>query len=566
MELQRFGRIGGASLTALALSMALSTSVVAQESDIETGGVDVQTFRPALSPGSMTVLEGSESAEHLQPYGSIFFDYLSNPLVLAFEDGTREPVIDNRVNAHMALGIGLWDRAQFEVGMPVVLLNDGSYEGQTITGGGPGDIQTRLKGSFLSSVDNAVGLGAVLDVTIPTGRSESYLGSGAVTAAPMLVADTRVDAGIGELLIATNFGARFRPTEEVHNIEIGPELKYGAGAQLAVVPDLLKLGLEFYGAVGLTGAGRAANPLEMLFSAELDVIDGLAVKAGVGAGLVSGIGSPQWRGLLGVVYRPDGLGTEPALAEPIDEPEEMADEVVECPPEPEGYIGPYDEDGCPITPENFTGCDSLFDDFAGAVDEWGCPMLDSDGDGMLVWDDECPTEPMVFIEGGMDDGCPDDDVDGDGIPNIEDHCPTEPGLSRYDGCPPPEDEETVTRTADEIKIEKRVHFETDKAIIKSESYDLLEEVALVIRTHQDILLVEIAGHTDQRGDADYNLMLSKERAQAVREFLIKRGNIPAARLDARGYGLTEPIVDGDSDEALAENRRVEFRIIETGEE
>ena len=85
-----------------------------------------------------------------------------------------------------------------------------------------------------------------------------------------------------------------------------------------------------------------------------------------------------------------------------------------------------------------------------------------------------------------------------------------------------------------------------------------------MKNNPDILLIEIAGHTDQRGDAEYNRMLSEERAKAVREYLVEHGNIRPARLDARGYGATELLVEEDTDEAHAQNRRVEFRIREQG--
>ncbi len=556
------------------LLTGVATVVAAQESPEApgSGGVDAQTYRPAVGAGGLLRVEGSETAEHLQPYGSLFFDVFSDPLVLRRDDGTRQSVIDHRLSGHLLLGIGVGDRFQFELGMPMVMYDQGEYLGEPIEGAGPGDLGARAKAQILSNRDQVVGLAAMLDVTAPTGDVSAYRGSTTATATPQLIGDTRIETPAGPLVVAANTGMRFRGSETVHNLELGPEFTYGAGAELEVVPGTVRVGADLYGAVGVGDVAREKNPLEGLVGAKFEFVEGFTATVGAGAGLVGGVGSPAWRGLAGMTYRPPSTEPEEPIEEPTPPPEDDVEEVVdesvddECPPEPDDFDGLFDEDGCPVTPETFTGCDDLDDDWEGDVDRWGCPLLDSDGDGLLVWDDECPREPIVFIGEGQEDGCPNEDVDGDGIANIDDHCPLEPGVEAYDGCPPPEDEEVVERGDEEIEIEKRVHFESNKAIIKDQSYELLDEVALVIRTNSDILLIEVAGHTDRRGDPDYNMMLSKERAKAVREFLIERGNIPGARLSAEGYGETEPLIDEDTDDAHAQNRRVEFRILEVGEE
>ena len=75
------------------------------------------------------------------------------------------------------------------------------------------------------------------------------------------------------------------------------------------------------------------------------------------------------------------------------------------------------------------------------------------------------------------------------------------------------------------------------------------------------LVIEISGHTDNRGAAAYNQNLSQNRAKAVVDYFVQQG-IPAARLKYAGYGLTQPIADNATDEGRATNRRVEFKILE----
>ena len=74
------------------------------------------------------------------------------------------------------------------------------------------------------------------------------------------------------------------------------------------------------------------------------------------------------------------------------------------------------------------------------------------------------------------------------------------------------------------------------------------------------LKVELAGHTDNVGSESYNLKLSAERAESVRNALIDKG-IDANRLTAKGYGASQPIVPNDTEEHRALNRRTEMIII-----
>ncbi len=116
-------------------------------------------------------------------------------------------------------------------------------------------------------------------------------------------------------------------------------------------------------------------------------------------------------------------------------------------------------------------------------------------------------------------------------------------------------------TAQRIEIYEKVHFETGKAIIKPDSFELLDEVAEAVNTHKQIKLVEVAGHTDDQGSLDSNQTLSQNRAQAVLDYLVNKGVDPA-RLQAKGYGETRTIDTNETAEGRAKNRRVEFNILE----
>jgi outer membrane protein OmpA-like peptidoglycan-associated protein len=108
---------------------------------------------------------------------------------------------------------------------------------------------------------------------------------------------------------------------------------------------------------------------------------------------------------------------------------------------------------------------------------------------------------------------------------------------------------------------QQVQFDTSKATIKKISDKLLDEVTGVLKEHPEITKIEVQGHTDDRGGADLNDKLSEARANAVREWLIKRG-IEADRLTAKGYGQNVPIGDNKTEKGRQENRRVQFVIKE----
>jgi len=111
----------------------------------------------------------------------------------------------------------------------------------------------------------------------------------------------------------------------------------------------------------------------------------------------------------------------------------------------------------------------------------------------------------------------------------------------------------------EIVITQQVNFKLNSAEIGGSSDALLTEIADVLNRYEYIQLVEIQGHTDNKGNHDYNVQLSQARAESVRHRLIQSG-IAAERLEARGYGPDVPLVPNKGEAARAKNRRVQFMI------
>jgi OOP family OmpA-OmpF porin len=190
-----------------------------------------------------------------------------------------------------------------------------------------------------------------------------------------------------------------------------------------------------------------------------------------------------------------------------------------------------DRDRCPDTPSG------------ARVDADGCP-LDADGDGVYDGLDRCPDTP----EGARVDaqGCP-LDGDRDGVYDGLDQCPdTVPGAKVDDrGCEIPA-----------VITLQGVTFEVNTADLRPESRGVLDDMAERLKANPTVK-VEVAGHTDNTGEAAYNLDLSQRRAEAVRDYLVGRG-VPAGQLSARGYGETSPVANNSTRAGRERNRRVEL--------
>jgi OmpA-OmpF porin, OOP family len=143
------------------------------------------------------------------------------------------------------------------------------------------------------------------------------------------------------------------------------------------------------------------------------------------------------------------------------------------------------------------------------------------------------------------------DTDGDGVKDNVDRCPDTPRGTAVDttGC---------TRRGS-ITL-SGVQFETNSAVLKSESASVLDSVAADLKPHPR-LKVEVQGHTDSVGADAYNLKLSQSRADSVRTYLVGKG-VSADQIVAKGYGESKPIAENTSAEGRAQNRRVVMEVLD----
>jgi OOP family OmpA-OmpF porin len=232
------------------------------------------------------------------------------------------------------------------------------------------------------------------------------------------------------------------------------------------------------------------------------------------------------------------------------------DYLDKCPGTPAGTA--VDRAGCPLPDGDRDGVADSLDKCPGtpagaAVDSTGCPKMlkkDSDGDGVADGQDKCPNTPATVPVNEY--GCP-RDSDGDGVFDIDDKCPGTPAGTAVDaeGCPIP--------TPEKSSMALDVEFASGQAAIRPQFRTAMEKATQFIKEHPGRKVL-VEGHTDSIGSEAYNLRLSQQRAESVRNYLIENFQVDPAEITGRGYGEADPVADNSTQEGRQQNRRVVITI------
>lgn len=419
-------------------------------------------------------------------------------------------IVSNRIAANALFEIGLFEYVGVGVDLPILLFqnagNLSDFAGapgidQGLAALGIGDLKLAPKIRVLRQDQHFVSLSLLTTVTLPTASGlnfsdgfsfdygTSYLGEG--PGAFSIIPELAISADYFGVRGAANLAYRLRPpvvySTPRGTVTINPEIEYrfglgynigqlpkvtemiGGGVDLSDVPlpDVMVF-FEMFGAtsdrnpfglfeVATTPLDQAQLDQEVQLSNALEWDTGvrwampwygLHLEAGVGSGIVSGFGSPDFRLFTGLRWAP---------VEKDRDDDGVLDADDACPDDPEDKDGHLDSDGCPDNdndtdglPDGSDQCPNEPEDVDGFADSDGCPDNDNDEDGVPDLDDKCPDE-----RGAVDQqGCPIRDRDGDGIADDADKCPDEPGLADKEGCPIRDtDEDGVNDDVDECPTE-----------------------------------------------------------------------------------------------------------------
>lgn len=243
--------------------------------------------------------------------------------------------------------------------------------------------------------------------------------------------------------------------------------------------------------------------------------------------------------------KPLSTSTPPIEVKPVDtDGDGVVDNDDDCPK----ISGTASLNGCPDSDgDGIADKDDSCPTEVGTKANKGCPEAkDTDGDGILDENDKCPNTKGIAMFGG----CP--DTDNDGIEDARDKCPSIAGIPSNSGCPEikKEDQEML------IYATQAVEFETGKDIIRTSSYGILDKIVDILERYPSYSL-RIGGHTDSVGSSESNQKLSEKRAKSCYQYMVKKG-IDSKRVTYIGYGEKQPIADNKFKDGRQKNRRVEF--------
>ena len=206
--------------------------------------------------------------------------------------------------------------------------------------------------------------------------------------------------------------------------------------------------------------------------------------------------------------------------------------------------------GCPDTDgDGIADKDDACPEVAGLKALKGCP--DTDGDGVTDKADKCPN-----IKGPKENaGCPWPDTDGDSVLDKDDKCPTEKGTVANNGCP--EISQAALNALDGYG--KTILFNTGKSSFQKQTLPVLVSITAILKENPTAKFT-VFGHTDNVGGAEFNLKLSLERADVVKNYLVTNG-VAADRLTSNGFGDTQPVDSNKTSNGRANNRRVEVKYV-----
>lgn len=324
-------------------------------------------------------------------------------------------------------------------------------------------------------------------------------------------------------IASANVGYRLHPRERGWGSDANNALTWGAGVELPFATSwsaLMELAGQWSAHARHLEPG-ARTPTEARAGVRFTV-SGWAAQLAAGTGLLGGVAEPDWRLMAALSFSPASLPKPPEHDDWADQDgDEIPDQFDRCPTQPEDLDGVRDLDGCP-------------------------DVTDDDEDTVANLDDRCPGESEDLDGFEDDDGCPE--------PGPVAAAPPPAVVTESEPAPEKPREPPLPEISDVL------YFEANQMGLDRAQRVKLDGIALELLLGASDVHLVIEGHSDDSGPPEFNDVLSRWRASAVRAYLIERG-VPWQRLSIVGYGASMPVGSSLDAEGRARNRRVEFRVI-----
>lgn len=576
------------SLSTLAVVLAVAQAGVAGAQELPGSGGFTVNHLQAAPPSDGFLATRTSDAQAPGTFASTFvLHYADRPLQFT-KDGKRVAgVIDGLVTGEAAASFGILRNLEVNGAFPIAVYQKASDNFYTktflrrdVAAAGLNDPRAGVKYRFLAEGDELYqpAVAAVPWVSLPLGKEDDFMGSNALC----LSVGAAAMKHFGPLTGALNLAYVTRPKSRLGDLVVDDGLAWSIAQRTRIAGGAdrpIEGAIELQGDTVFRTFGRAAaSPTEILVSARQRQKNGLAYMGGLGLGVGKGYGAPRFRLVFGILWdmatprtyesplprpEPTPVATPEPTPLPTPEPTPEPTPVMTPAPLPEPLVTPTPEPAVvpPPDPVPAIATPTPTPEPEPMADP---TTMDSDGDGLPDVSDTCPGDAEDADGLKDEDGCPEKDADEDGVPDETDKCnytaETINGIDDDDGCPDL-GESKVKVEEDKIVILDRVYFSTSEDVILDKSFNLLDQVASTLKARSKIKLVRVEGHTDDQGPETTNMELSERRAKSVVKFLVNAG-VEESRLTSAGFGESKPLESNATPDGRANNRRVEFVIVE----
>ncbi len=555
-------------------------------------GFNAHLFSPSHFQGRYLTFEDAQTMPQYNWALGVYLDYANAPVEVRTDNERSTGILDSLLTADLTGGFSFHETVNIGLHAPLHLYNRGrSFDDLGDATGATsrqnrtslGDMRVTGKVRILEEGVWPMGVAVMPFLTFPTGDETRLLGEGRVTAG--VTATYEID--LAWVRMALNGGWHYRGGARTLQTTVRNGFPFGVGLGRDVT-DRLNLTLEAHGEAYESDSNDrfAGNPVELDLIGRYDLGDGMRIVAGGGPGLTSGVGSPDFRILVGLDFRPvehalppPSTGDLRVIVQDTGGHKLEAEVALEG---PELRVGTTSDglfaltDLSPgsyavrVSRPDYQTATATVHVTAGQVATVTITLEKPETRlTVIVVDHDSETRlagTLIFHPGA-------DDETTALSPGGEISIPALPGPLTFTAVA--EGHEAVMTTVDVVEgkvntttvrlrrilaKKGRIYFDLDSAKLRPESFDTLDDIAAQIKKLKPKKLV-VEGHCSDEGTDEYNLKLSQARAESVRDYLVKRG-VSKATIEIMAFGESRPIATNETEEGRERNRRVEFIIVE----
>ena len=549
---------------------------------------DVDTFRPAPGANELFTVFESTTLQQGEVQTGVLFDYAREAFVLQTSNGFARPIIKNLVAGHLTLATGLLDFHHFGIELGVDLPGDfETFVNPATTASSSkfylGDLRSDVKFRLLDRREAPLGVALVPFVQAPTGDGSKFLGNNRLAYGGLLVIDRAWAKQ--KFVTSLNLGLVARPNI---NLTVGTRMTDQVFGSLGLKWEQNNWDFLAEGRCA-TSAGnmfknKTQTPAEASLGAGYRFQEiPLAVKLGGGMGLRDAFSAPQYRIFSSLSYiineKKDRIDLRVGRKK---NKMSLIDLAKNCPRDPAQFDSKindpdcpkyYDLRGvidlvkfCPATPEQFDStkhdpaCQKVYNLNANLNEQemyqiYALAIADTEA--------QCPKNPEDFNPKLHPESCPK-------IYDLKDHFSEAEWNNIVDLAAASEEKPTKVvapapkRTA-KIKATPQntvIHFTSSDNVLSDEAATTLSHLSETLRNFPGAQKIRVIGRTDPIGTEKMNQRVSKQRAQAVVDYLYARGVPHTTVLVPIGLGTKKPLAPNTNAEGRLKNRSVLFEIVQ----